>query len=98
MADKRIINLTIAGISYPVWVEKNNEKEEEVFRLATKLINKKMEQYQKKFSNRNIFDILAMTTLQSTKELIEAKNDAIESTKMDELIDINNKLDEIIEE
>ncbi|MEA3446483.1 MAG: cell division protein ZapA [Bacteroidota bacterium] len=98
MADTRIINLTIAGKKYPVWVDKNDEKEEEIFRLASKIIKKKMDQYQKKFSNRNIFDTLAMTTLQSTKELIEAKNHAIESKEMDKLIDINNKLDEILEE
>lgn len=98
MADKRIINVTIAGRKYPLWVSKQEEKEEEQFRLATKLINKKMDQYQKKFSNREIFDILAMTTLQTARELIASKQQGVKSIDIEGLLEINDKLNEIIEE
>lgn len=98
MAEKRMINLTIAGRKYPVWVRKEVEKDEELLRLAAKLINKKMDLYQKKFSNRDIFDILAMTTLQTVSDLIESKQQAVKSIEIEELLDINDKLDEIIQE
>ena len=52
---KRKIHLGIAGKKFPIWVNKEDEGEEERLRLSTKLINKKMEQYQKKFPNRDIF-------------------------------------------
>jgi cell division protein ZapA (FtsZ GTPase activity inhibitor) len=98
MAEKRIINLTIAGRKYPLWVNKLDEKDEEQLRMATKLVNKKMDQYQKKFSNRDIFDILAMTTLQTAKELINSKQQGVKSINIEGLLEINDKLDEIIEE
>jgi hypothetical protein len=98
MADKRLINLALAGRKIPVWVNKQDEKDEELLRLATRLINKQMEQYQKKFSDRNDFDILAMTCLQAVKELVESKRLVNNKINLEELLEINDKLDEILKE
>ena len=95
--EKRKIHLSIGGKKFPVWVSKSEEKEEEQFRIATKLINKKMEQYQKKFSYQDNFDILAMTSLQVMKELVNNKQEGVDSEEFDGLLEISDKLDEIIQ-
>ena len=98
MAETRIIKLSIANRKYPVRVSKTDEKEEEVLRRAAKIIDKKMQQYQKKFSNKEIFDILAMASLQITQELIINKSSSASLMNDSDLIELSDSLDEILEE
>lgn len=98
MADKRIIKISIANRKYPVRVSKADENEEEVLRKAAKIIDKKMQQYQKYFSNKELFDILAMASLQITQELIISKSSSVSQISDSELLELSDSLDEILEE
>jgi len=98
MAEKRVIHVLIGAVKLPVRVSKENEREEENIRAASKLINIRMQQYQKKFSDKEIFDILAMVSLEMTNELIELKQNEKSNVGFDVISRINEKLDEVLEE
>ncbi len=93
---KRIIHVSVAEVKLPLHVSVQNAQEEEVFRLAAKLINKRMQEYQFKFSDKKKNDILAMVLLEFAKEMI------LEKHKKEVLIDeetierINQQLDQVI--
>lgn len=98
MGEKRIIKLNLANRKYPIRVSKHDESEEEIIRKAAKLVDEKLKQYQKKFSNREIIDILAMTSLQIAQELILTKRSSESAVNVDNFIELSDRLDEILEE
>ncbi len=98
MADKRVIHVSIGALKLPVRVSKENEQDEELVRKAAKLINKRMNQYQKMFSDKDIFDILAMTSLELTKELMVLDRNKESAVGYEVITRINDKLDEVLEE
>jgi len=98
MREKRIIKLNIANRKYPIRVSKHDEGEEEIIRKAAKLIDEKLKQYQKKFSDKEIFDILAMTSLQIAQELILTKTYSESAINVDSMLELSDRLDEILEE
>jgi hypothetical protein len=98
MVGKRIIHVNIGDCKIPIRVSRDDEQEEEVMRMAVKIINKRMQQYQKKFSDKDIFDILAMTSLEVAKELIVQSRNKNSALSFDVITRINGKLDEVLED
>jgi len=97
MENKRIINLTVLNRKYPIRVDKEDEETEENLRKAVKLINKKMIQYQNKFSNKDNFDILAMASIQIAKMVIQHDHSDSSQVDINELLELTDRLDEILD-
>lgn len=93
MDDKLTIRLNIGEKYYPMRI---NRDEEELIRKAAKIINDRLTQYRKKYAQRNIVDLLAMTALQYTKDFLERENRENLSTVNDELKLVNIELEEYI--
>ena len=96
MKEKRIINLTVFNRKFPVRVNKDNEEEEENLRDAVKLVNKKVQQYRNYFSDKDNFAILAMVTIQLANELMKIDETSSSALSTHELLEIGDRLDEII--
>jgi len=61
MDSKFHIKLQIVGRYYPLVIER---KDEERLRKAARIINEKVEQYKKRYRDKDVQDFLAMTSLQ----------------------------------
>jgi len=93
MDDKLSIRLNIGDKYYPMRI---NRDEEELIRKAAKIISDKLTQYRKKYAERDVVDLLAMTALQYTKDFLEREERENLSTINDELKLINIELEEYI--
>jgi len=93
MDDKLSIRLNIGDKYYPMRI---NRDEEELIRKAAKIISDKLTQYRKKYAERDIVDLLAMTALQYTKDFLEREEREDLSTVNDELKSVNIELEEYI--
>jgi cell division protein ZapA (FtsZ GTPase activity inhibitor) len=91
--DKLSIKINIGDKIYPLRIERN---EEELIRKASKLINDKLNQYRTRYEERDMTDLLAMTTLQFTKKYLEMEADNNYSSLVDEIIQINSELESYI--
>jgi len=94
MDDKLSIRLNIGDKYYPMRI---NRDEEELIRKAAKIISDKLTQYRKKYAQRDVVDLLAMTALQYTKDFLEREERENLSTVNDELKLINIELEEYID-
>ncbi len=95
MDDKLSIKINIGNAYYPMRI---NRDEEEIIRRAAKIINDKLTQYQNKYTEREPFDLLAMTSLQYVKQLLECENKNDVSSLTEELKQINEELEHFIEQ
>ncbi len=93
--DKLSIKVNIGNTYYPLRI---NRSDEEVIRRAAKIINDKFIQYQNKFAEREPFDLLAMTSLQFVKQLLECENKNDVTVLTEELKLINEDLNRILED
>ena len=93
MDNKLSIRLNIGDKYYPMRI---NRDEEELIRKAAKIISDKLTQYRKKYAERDIVDLLAMTALQYTKDFLEREERENLSTINDELKSVNIELEEYI--
>ena len=89
MADKRNINLNIAGIPLNLNIA---EKDEEVIRRAAKEINERVSTYKTGNKEPEPYYFLAFVSLQYTIKMLQLEQ------KLDEIEQINQKLDEFIKE
>ncbi len=94
MDDKLSIKINIGNTYYPMRINRN---EEEIIRRAAKIINDKLTQYQNKYAEREPFDLLAMTSLQYVKQLLECENKNDVSLLNEEIKQINEELEHFIE-
>ncbi len=87
MEDKLSIKVSIAGIYYPLRI---NREDEERYRKAAKLIDKKLLQYKQLYKDSSEKDFLAMVSLHFATNylLIEESTDQTP---------VNNKLEELNE-
>ncbi|MDR1981876.1 MAG: cell division protein ZapA [Tannerellaceae bacterium] len=88
---KFLIHVEIAGKEYGLWINRNDEHEEQLVREAARQIKNKLIQYRQHFSNSKIDvkDMLAMVTLQLSREnlQLEEQNDTSPFTeKLQQLI------------
>lgn len=74
MSSTLSIKVTIAGRTYPLTIDRNEEEE---IRKAADAINKNIKDLQSNYAVRDMQDLLAMTSLQFSTDLIK-KNKSIE--------------------
>ncbi|MEA2041399.1 MAG: cell division protein ZapA [Bacteroidota bacterium] len=96
MADDRLsINIQIAERSYPLTIKREDE---EKIRKAASLINHRISKYRGKYSDKDTYDYLAMTTLQYGIELIENDYDSFSQRFIDEIKQINSDIDTYLDQ
>ncbi len=87
------ISVNIAGRAYRLFVE---AKDEENVRKAAVLINNKVDEFAGNYAFKDKQDLLAMTALMNTSELLQSKtnNDTTSVTVFDKLKEIEVILSE----
>lgn len=87
------IQITIADKNYPFSV---NPDDEEVMRLAVKMISDRLGTYKNKYSISDNQDALAITVLQFVVQLIKERRNDQSGPVIQEIQFLNNQLDEYI--
>jgi cell division protein ZapA len=96
MDDKLSIKLNIAERFYPLKVDRN---EEERLRKAAKLLNDKILQYkQKKFTDKDTQDFIAMVALQFATKYLECEEKLDETPIIENIESINESLEQFLQE
>lgn len=93
MKDQLSIKVSIAGRFYPLTIER---QEEESIRRAVKLINDKMNEYQKNYNINDSQNLLAMAALPIAKQLIELEDISRNGEKT--VIEKIQKIDKLLSE
>ena len=93
--EKLSIKVNIADRYYPLKIE---SKDEEKIRRAAKLINEKILQYKKRYSDKDIQDFLAMAALQFVTKTIEVENASDNSPIIEDLKILNEELEVFLKE
>jgi len=89
------ISITIAGRPYKLVVEK---EQEELFRNAAKLIDKRIKEYSGSYAFKDKQDLLAMVALEYTVSFLQNEQVTRESELLmnDKLTGIDNALNELL--
>lgn len=89
------ISLTVAGRPYKLVVEK---EQEEMFRNAAKLIDKRIKEYSSSYAFKDKQDLLAMVALEYTVSFLQNEQTTKESELLlnDKLTGIDNALNELL--
>jgi cell division protein ZapA len=94
--DKKLsIRVNVADRYYPLNIDRSQE---EVIRLASKMINEKVLQYKQRYKDKDTQDFLAMAALQYVIKVIEAENKADVSPILEELNAMEQQLGEFLEQ
>lgn len=91
--DKFSIRVNVAERYYPLKID---SKDEEKIRKAAKMINDKILQYKKKYTDKDVQDFLAMAALQFVTKIIEFENKSDISPVIDEVKELNEELEEYL--
>ena len=89
MSSTLSIKVTIGGRTYPLTIDRS---EEETIRKAADAINKNIKDLQSNYAVRDMQDLMAMTTLQFSTDLlkqtksVEQEQEQVEMTKLDQEI------------
>lgn len=94
MTEKLSIKIKIDGREYPLKVDKGpeQEKQEEKYRKAAKIINDIVLQYRQKYINSDSKDFLAMTAFQFVLKNIDLEEKVDQLPLFDELKKIDEDL------
>jgi cell division protein ZapA len=89
------ISITVAGRPYKLVVEK---EQEELFRNAAKLIDKRIKEYSSSYAFKDKQDLLAMVALEYTVSFLQNEQTTRESELLlnDKLTGIDNALNELL--
>jgi len=93
MEEKLSIKINIAEQFYPLKIEKS---EEENIRKAAKMVNDRLMQYKRKYTESNLSDFLAMTALHFATKYMESNTEDELEEVIEEIRQINVDLDEYI--
>lgn len=100
MDDKLIIRLNILDRSYPIAIDKNDknkEEREERLRIAAKTINDAAFQMkQRKYSNQDEQDYMAMVALHFVTKFLENKDNTNVEPLIQRIEDVNKKIEEYL--
>jgi cell division protein ZapA len=97
MDEKLNITLKIGDREYPVSIERNNNKKEELLRKAAGRINETLENYRNKgFKNKDMQDYMAMSLLQFVVKLMELEQKENLSPIINDLKKLNFELEEVL--
>lgn len=91
MKDQLSIKVTIAGRIYPLTIER---MEEENVRKAVKLINEKVNEYQRSFNDKDTQDFLVMTCLPYITQSLELQRNSQRDDKS--VLDRLEKIDKAV--
>ncbi len=83
------INVTIAGRTYPLTIER---EEEEHIRKAAQVINDNIKHLQDNYAVKDMQDLLAMTALEYSTDLIIKKGSVEQEKTAEKLSLLNQKL------
>lgn len=95
MNDEFTIRLNVGGIACRLTI---NRQDEQIYRDAASLVNGKISQYRERYAKADLINLLAITALHHTVELLDAvqRNDVEPVIKT--LEKVNKKLDEVVKE
>lgn len=93
MEDKLSIKVNIADRYYPLKIDRSDE---EKIRKAAKLINDKVLQYKKKYTDKDIQDFLAMASLQFVIKLLEAESIPEENSDINLITELIDDIDDFL--
>ena len=100
MENKFVIKVNILDRSYPISLDKNDtdtEVKEERLRLAAKTINDAaFKMKQRKYSNKDDQDYVAMVALHFVTKLIETKDNTDIGPLVQRIKDIDDKIEEYL--
>jgi cell division protein ZapA len=83
MSSTLSIKVTIAGRTYPLTIDRS---EEEAIRKAADAINKNVKDLQSNYAVRDMQDLLAMTSLQFSTDLLK-KNKSVEQEQTEKEVE-----------
>lgn len=93
MSSTLSIKVNIAGRTYPLTIDRS---EEEVIRKAADAINKNIKDLQANYAVRDMQDLIAMTSLQFSSDLLK-QNKTVEQEKSEQEIEqLALKLDQFL--
>ena len=87
------INVTIAGRTYPLTIER---EEEESIRKAAQTINDNIKHLQDNYAVKDMQDLLAMTALEYSSDLIVKKGSVEQEKASEKMTHLNQKLAEYL--
>ena len=90
------INVQVAQRSYPIKIQREDE---ERVRKAAKMINERIQEYEKQYAVDDKMDLIAMCALQITTELLEgdAEEKKILGEVTSEVDYLNNKISSLLD-
>lgn len=89
------IKVTIAGRTYPLTIERD---EEEKIRKAAVQINENIKHLQENYAVKDMQDLLAMTALQFSTQHVAANN-SVEADKLENAVgEVNKKLESYLKQ
>ena len=88
------INVTIAGRTYPLTIER---EEEESIRKAAQVINDNVKHLQDNYAVKDMQDLLAMTALEYSSDLITKKGSVEQDKASEKLTQLNQKLSDYLD-
>jgi len=95
MNDKFIIRVNVGGVPCRLTIDR---KEEQIYRDAVLRINGKISQYREKHANADLVNLLAITALHHTVEMIEAVQQNDTEPMIEALEKMNQMLDGCVKE
>ncbi len=90
MEEKLSIKVNLADRFYPLKIDR---KDEEKIRRAARLINEKILQYQKRYTDKDIQDFLAMAALQFVTRVLELEETQEQDGMIDQIREISQELE-----
>ncbi|GHT14004.1 hypothetical protein AGMMS4956_11080 [Bacteroidia bacterium] len=94
MEDKLSIRINIAERFYPMRIERQDE---ENVRLAAKMVNEKLSDIRQKQPERDLQDLLSMTSFRIALSLIEQTQNQDKNIAIKGMLDLDKKLTEYLE-
>lgn len=95
MDEKLSIRINIADRYYPLKIDR---KDEEKIRRAAKLINEKVLQYKKRYTDKDTQDFLAMAALQYVIKTLDFEEKADVSPILENLKELEQELESVLNE
>ena len=93
MSSTLSIKVNIAGRTYPLTIDRN---EEEVIRKAADAINKNIKDLQSSYAVRDMQDLIAMTSLQFSSDLLKQKRVVEQEKNEQEIEGLASKLEQFL--
>ncbi|MCH4896326.1 MAG: cell division protein ZapA [Marinifilaceae bacterium] len=92
------INVDVAGRIFKIFVDRDNEEEEEFTRLSAKKINEEIEKLREEYNNStDSYNFLAMASLNIVKKLLAEQRNNNHESFIEDVKDLNEEIKDIIE-